>query len=125
MGTATINATQVTPTDFHYDITVANTGTTTIGTFWFSWVPGQDFMPVTPISVVSPAGWNEIVTHGGAFDGLAILPLEIGGHILLLHRRTAQRSWLSVQRHSRPKRSRAFNVGPGRPGPHGIPDPSP
>ena len=35
-GTATLN------------ITVTDTGTTPIGTFWFSWVPGQGYLPDQP-----------------------------------------------------------------------------
>jgi len=58
--------------DFNYNITLQNTGTTTVGTFWMGWVPGQDFMATSPISVTSPTGWTEAVTHGGASDGYAI-----------------------------------------------------
>jgi len=35
-------------------------------------VPAEDFMPVSPTNIVSPAGWTEIVTHAGAGDGYAI-----------------------------------------------------
>ncbi|MGN6369395.1 MAG: Ig-like domain-containing protein [Phycisphaerae bacterium] len=58
---------------FHYSITVTNTGTTTIGTFWFSWVPGADFLPSRPITTASPVGWHAQLTGlGNPFDGTAI-----------------------------------------------------
>jgi PEP-CTERM motif len=61
-------------TDFNYMITLTNASTSTmnVGTFWFSWVPGQDFMTNSPISEISPTGWTEMVTHAGINDGFAI-----------------------------------------------------
>ena len=56
----------------HYSATLNNTGTTTIGTFWFAWVPGKDFLLTSPINIVSPTGWGSIVTNGGGSDGYAI-----------------------------------------------------
>ena len=59
--------------DYRYTITLKDTGTTTIGTFWFSWIPGEDFMPVAPLSVTAPAGWTDTITHNpGSTDGFAI-----------------------------------------------------
>ncbi len=72
IASATISSTQLGPTDWQYDLTLTDTGTTDIGTFWFSWVPGEDFMGVAPSDVSSPAGWTDNVTHGGATDGYAI-----------------------------------------------------
>ena len=43
---------------FTYDITLHNSGTTNIGTFWFAWVPGQDYLPIAPSSTSSPSGWT-------------------------------------------------------------------
>jgi Bacterial Ig-like domain (group 3) len=66
---------------FTYDITVHNTGSTTVGTFWFAWVPGEDFLPSVPLSATSPTGWgNEAGTSstpaftgsGNNTDGTAI-----------------------------------------------------
>src|SRR5271168_800242 len=54
---------------FQYTVSLQNTGNTPIGTFWYSWVPGEDFMPVAPTNIVSPSGWKEIVTNGGTSDG--------------------------------------------------------
>jgi hypothetical protein len=61
-------------TNFDYSITLTNSAasTTGIGTFWFSWVPGKDFMTDSPISETSPAGWAAKVTHGASPDGFAI-----------------------------------------------------
>jgi hypothetical protein len=62
--------------NFDYTITLTNASTSTlnVGTFWFSWVPGQDFMSNAPVSnsEISPTGWAEIVTHAGNNDGFAI-----------------------------------------------------
>jgi hypothetical protein len=50
--------------NFDYTITLTNTGTDSIGTFWFSWLPGEGFLPHTPTSLISPPGWSEILTNG-------------------------------------------------------------
>ena len=59
--------------DYQYTITLKDIGTTTIGTFWFAWIPGADFMPVKPLSVALTAGWTDAITHMGSTDGYAIL----------------------------------------------------
>jgi hypothetical protein len=65
-ATATYTDMMVSPGVFQYDLTLTNTGTTTIGTFWFSWIPGAGFMGVTPTNVMSPAGWAAMITNSGA-----------------------------------------------------------
>ena len=72
MASATVSDSQINPTTFQYDLTLNNLGTTTIGTFWFGWVPGEDFMPTSPFNISTPAGWSDTVTNGGAADGFAI-----------------------------------------------------
>jgi hypothetical protein len=72
-ASATITATQLNGTTYHYDLVLRNTGTTTIGTLWFAWVPGLDFMPVAPANITSPASWAPTTTHTGPSDGYAIL----------------------------------------------------
>src|SRR5206468_5637695 len=42
---------------YHYDITVTDTGSTNVGTFWFGWIPGFNFLPATPSAASSPSGW--------------------------------------------------------------------
>jgi hypothetical protein len=74
---------------FQYTLTLSNSSasTTNIETFWFSWIPGIDFMPVSPTSIVTPAGWTDQVTHVGSGDGFAIqfvtstTPLAPGGSL--------------------------------------------
>ena len=59
---------------FHYDINVTNTGTTNLGTFWFAWVPGEDFLPSVPSAVSGPTGWSNTLTGSeNSTDGTAIL----------------------------------------------------
>ena len=71
-ATATLSSTQLSPTSWQYSLTLNDTGTTDIGTFWFAWVPGKDFMPTAPTSVEDPVSWTAMTTHGGASDGFAI-----------------------------------------------------
>jgi uncharacterized protein (TIGR03437 family) len=72
MASATISATQLNSTTWQYDLVLDNIGTTNLGTFWFSWVPGEDFMPTAPTNITSPASWTSSVTGGGYYDGSAI-----------------------------------------------------
>ena len=71
-ASATFSSTQLSPTSWQYSLTLNDTGTTTLGTFWFGWVPGEDFMPTSPSSIASPAGWSAQITNDGAADGFAI-----------------------------------------------------
>ena len=59
---------------YNYTITLNNTAASTspIGTFWYSWIPGEDFLPSSPTSVQPPTGWTDAITHFGALDGYAI-----------------------------------------------------
>ena len=59
---------------YDYTITLNNTGgsTSPIETFWFGWVPGEDFLPTSPTSVTPPTGWTDAITHMSAGDGYAI-----------------------------------------------------
>ena len=66
VATSTVNATQLSPTTYDYTLTLNNTGTTTIGTFWFSWIPGAGFLSAAPANVSSPAGWTSTTTNSGA-----------------------------------------------------------
>ena len=72
IASATISSTQLDPTDWQYNLTLSDPGTTDVGTFWFSWVPGEDFMGIAPTGVLSPTSWSDNITHGGASDGYAI-----------------------------------------------------
>lgn len=60
---------------YTYAMTFADGSSATepIGTVWFAWVPGEDFLPTSPISETSPSGWKvNAITHGGSSDGYAI-----------------------------------------------------
>jgi hypothetical protein len=60
---------------YNYTITLNNTAASTspIGTFWYSWIPGEDFLPSSPTSVQPPTGWTDTITHVPvATDGYAI-----------------------------------------------------
>jgi hypothetical protein len=48
---------------WHYDAVLQNTGDTTVGTFWYAWVPGEDFLATSPTNVTSPTGWQAAITH--------------------------------------------------------------
>ena len=84
VATATVTDTALGGGEFDYTITVDNTGTGPLGTFWYSWVPGEDFLATNPTNVVSPANFTDNITHGGSTDGYAIqwvasTPLAGGG----------------------------------------------
>ena len=81
-ATATYTDMMVSPGLFQYDLTLTNTGTTTIGTFWFSWIPGAGFMGVTPTNVMSPAGWTAMITNMGAsIQWTNPSPLAMGANV--------------------------------------------
>ena len=71
-ASATITAAPLASGDTQYTITLDDTGSTTIGTFRFAWVPGEDLMDSSPSSVTAPAGWTDTITHAGSNDGFAI-----------------------------------------------------
>jgi hypothetical protein len=62
-STAVISATPD-GANWDYTINLTDTGTTTIGTFWFSWIPGQGYLPTMPTGFAPPAGWAANLTDG-------------------------------------------------------------
>jgi hypothetical protein len=71
----TISSTSLGGGEFQYNIALTNTSTdgSNIGTFWFSWIPGKDFMEAKPTSITSPTGWTETITGSdNSSDGNAI-----------------------------------------------------
>jgi hypothetical protein len=59
--------------DFKDTITLTDSAASApIGTFWYGWVPGQDFLATSPVSVAAPPGWTDQITHEGPSDGYAI-----------------------------------------------------
>ncbi len=70
---------QVNASTFRYNIHLQDTGTTNVGTLWYAWVPGEDFLAASPTNIVSPTGWVAAVTHGGSSDGFAIQWVNTSG----------------------------------------------
>jgi hypothetical protein len=67
-GSATLVNTPVGGGQYSNTISIQNSGTTTIGTFWFAWIPGLDFLPSLPGNVTSPAGWSYQVVHSAGYS---------------------------------------------------------
>ena len=57
-ASATLSSQQLGPNSWQYSLTLQNTGTTPIGTYWFGWVPLYDLLPSMPTNVNSPNGWS-------------------------------------------------------------------
>ena len=57
---------------FSINLTNSSSSTSAIGTFWYAWVPGEDFLATSPISVTPPTGWSDQITNMGPGDGYAI-----------------------------------------------------
>ena len=72
-ASATIKLLSVTgPTNsktYTYQIDLKNTGDTQIGTFWYGWIPGYDFLTSQPTITNSPQGWFSYTTGMGPPDG--------------------------------------------------------
>ncbi len=60
--------------NYDYTIDLNNTvsSTSPIETLWFAWVPGQNFLPTSPLTVQPPTGWTATITGGGPGDGYGI-----------------------------------------------------
>ena len=71
-ASTSISAVQLGADSYQYTITLNNTGSTLIGTFWFSWVPGAGYLPDTP-NFSAPTGWTAHQTNGSPpQDGYSI-----------------------------------------------------
>ena len=83
LAAATYSVTQLSPTTWNYSFTLSDTGTTPIGTFWFSWLPGQGFMQTAPMSAVAPTGWVAVTTNGtAAGDGFSERWVDTAGALM-------------------------------------------
>ena len=51
---------------YNYTLTLHNTGTTPIGTFWYAWIedPELDFLPSFPTNISVPSGWYGLPSGG-------------------------------------------------------------
>lgn len=76
---ATVTLTQSAPgpgdaTTYTYAVSVKNTGSTSVGTFWFAWLPDEDLLPALPSDVQNPTGWTDtLVGTNDDKDGTSIL----------------------------------------------------
>jgi len=73
-ATATISAV-ADGANFDYTISLTNTGSSNIGTFWFAWTPPgmpteYDFLPSAPFAISQPTGWLGPASFG--FPGYSI-----------------------------------------------------
>lgn len=59
---------------FDYTLSLDNAANSPnqIETFWYAWVPGQNYLPTSPASVQPPTGWTDNIIHIGAGDGYSI-----------------------------------------------------
>ena len=75
-ATASIAFTQLTSSSYQFSLSLTNTGTAPIQTFWFAWddFPDVNFMTAVPTSITTPSGWVGFVTHNavGPADGYGI-----------------------------------------------------
>ncbi len=62
LGSGTISGTGSGP--YNYSITFGNLAgaTSPVGSVWYAWVPGQFYLPSTPISAFAPAGWTATIS---------------------------------------------------------------
>ncbi|HUO06871.1 MAG TPA: PEP-CTERM sorting domain-containing protein [Phycisphaerae bacterium] len=64
---------KVVPGGYEYDLTLQNTGTTNIGSIWFAWIPGYDFLPSSPSAITAPTGWtHNVIPPSFSGDGYSI-----------------------------------------------------
>jgi hypothetical protein len=56
-----------------FTLTLQNTSASfSLETFWFAWIPGQDYLATSPLTVQTPTGFTDTITGGGVGDGFAI-----------------------------------------------------
>lgn len=74
-ASATLSSTPEGGGVFQYNIALTNTSTdgSPIGTFWFSWIPGVDYMQTLPTNITMPTGWTDSITgSNNTTDGNAV-----------------------------------------------------
>jgi hypothetical protein len=64
-------ASQQNGSSYSYNLQLKNTGDTALHTFWFSWMPGDSFLPSVPDSATAPAGWTAQIVQD--YYGTSIL----------------------------------------------------
>ena len=78
-GTATLSGVQD-GSVYDYTITLHNTSSVAIGTFWYAWIPGQFYLPSAPTSVTAPIEWTESTPN--SMGNYSIEYVAIPGHAL-------------------------------------------
>lgn len=74
--------------EWQYDMTLTNASpvnnaNTTIGTFWFSWAPMQEYMEADPTNIQAPTNWTFLVTgNENPQDGFGIQYVAMAGDLL-------------------------------------------
>jgi hypothetical protein len=81
LSASAVLSTTSTSSPYNYTIDLHNTGTTNIGTLWFSWDANSDynFMPSSPTNIVAPAGWADPISHVFSGDGYGIEYYNLSG----------------------------------------------
>lgn len=73
-ASGSLSSQQLGPNSYEYSLTLQNTGTTPIKTFWFGWIVYQpfgyiyDLLPSAPTTVISPSGWNGAGLNDSGFS---------------------------------------------------------
>ena len=90
-ATATISSQQLSANNFKYTLSLTNTGTTNISTFWFGWVDYAnvvvyDLLPDPANTVVSPTNWvgggvNDSIYGGDSVEWYTGTPLTPGSTV--------------------------------------------
>jgi hypothetical protein len=74
LGAVSANATMTAVPDganYDYTVTLHNTGTTSIESFWFAWLPGYDFLTSNPTITKTPTNWTTFI-ESGYYGGYSI-----------------------------------------------------
>jgi hypothetical protein len=67
---------------YDYTITLNNTsGSVSIGSFWYAWIPGFFYLPSTPTSASAPVGWTASVVANSIQYASSGTPLAPGQSI--------------------------------------------
>jgi hypothetical protein len=54
--------------NYDYTITLNNTGTVNIETFWFAWLPGYDYLPSQPTVTGTPSNWVPFIEQSSRYS---------------------------------------------------------
>lgn len=80
-ASASVSGTPIGGGNYHYTVTLLNTGSTTVGTLWFAWIPGGNFMATVPTNITSPAGWSAQVVGGAGAASILWQASTVGARL--------------------------------------------